>query len=53
MDSFDTTKMAYILSPLPSNAMHHLDYMSVESGMDGQDQYSNFDSETYMRYSAV
>ena len=51
MDAFDTGELPFIPSPMPfsGNAMQHLDYMSVTSGLDLQDQYSNFDAENYMR----
>jgi hypothetical protein len=53
MDGYDPLAMPYIPSPMPSysgGGMQNLDYMSVPSVMDLQDQYSNFDSEPYMRY---
>ncbi|RVX75918.1 hypothetical protein B0A52_00275 [Exophiala mesophila] len=34
--------------PFPGGNLQNLDYMSVPSVMDLQDQYSNFDSEPYM-----
>jgi hypothetical protein len=51
MDGFDPLAMPYMHSPMPfpSGNMQNLDYMSVPSVMDLQDQYSNFDSETYIR----
>lgn len=55
MDAFDPLAMQYTHSPMPFPAgnMQNLDYMSVPSVMDLQDQYSNFDSETYMRWVAA
>ena len=52
MDGFDPLAMPYMHSPMPfpANNMQNLDYMSVPSVMDLQDQYSNFDSEPYMRW---
>lgn len=52
MDGYDPLAMPYGNSPMPFPAgnMQNLDYMSVPSVMDLQDQYSNFDSEPYMRY---
>ena len=52
MDGFDPLAMPYLHSPMPFNGgnMQNLDYMNVPSVMDLQDQYSNFDSEPYMRY---
>ena len=51
MDGFDPLAMPYLHSPMPFPAgnVQNLDYMSVPSVMDLQDQYSNFDSEPYMR----
>jgi hypothetical protein len=51
MDGYDPLSMPYGNSPMPFPAgnMQNLDYMSVPSVMDLQDQYSNFDSEPYMR----
>lgn len=51
MDGYDPLAMPYGNSPMPFPAgnMQNLDYMSVPSVMDLQDQYSNFDSEPYMR----
>lgn len=51
MDGYDPLAMPYVNSPMPFPAgnMQNLDYMSVPSVMDGHDQYSNFDSEPYMR----
>lgn len=52
MDGFDPLAMPYMHSPMPFAAagnVQNLDYMSVPSVMDLQDQYSNFDSEPYMR----
>ncbi|KAJ9617846.1 hypothetical protein H2204_013373 [Knufia peltigerae] len=42
--------MPYLHSPMPfaDGNLQNLDYMSVPSVMDLQDQYSNFDSEPYM-----
>ncbi|KIX04128.1 uncharacterized protein Z518_07681 [Rhinocladiella mackenziei CBS 650.93] len=50
MDGFDPLAMPYLHSPVPFNGgnLQNLDYMSVPSVMDLQDQYSNFDSEPYM-----
>ncbi|ETN43358.1 uncharacterized protein HMPREF1541_02517 [Cyphellophora europaea CBS 101466] len=50
MDGYDPLSMPYGNSPMPFPAgnMQNLDYMSVPSVMDLQDQYSNFDSEPYM-----
>jgi hypothetical protein len=52
MDGFDPLAMPYLHSPMPFTVgnLQNLDYMSVPSVMDLQDQYSNFDSEPYMRY---
>lgn len=51
MDGYDPLAMPYGNSPMPfpAGGMQNLDYMSVPSAMDLQDQYSNFDSEPYMR----
>jgi NDT80 / PhoG like DNA-binding family len=49
MDGYDTMTMGYLPNPLPANGLQNLDYMSATSGLDLQDQYSNFDSETFMR----
>jgi hypothetical protein len=49
MDGYDTMTMGYLPNPLPVNGLQSLDYMSTTSGLDLQDQYSNFDSETFMR----
>ena len=49
MDAYDTMTLGYLPSPLPANGLQTLDYMSATSGLDLQDQYSNFDSETFMR----
>ena len=49
MDGYDTMTMGYLPNPLPANGHQNLDYMSATSGLDMQDQYSNFDSETFMR----
>ncbi|KAK5070423.1 hypothetical protein LTR64_000094 [Lithohypha guttulata] len=47
MDNYDAVN--FLPSPLPfGNHNLHLDYMSVTSHMDTLDQYSNFDSETYV-----
>lgn len=48
---FDPLSMPYIQSPMGFNGVgsQNLDFMSATSGMDFQDQYSNFDSEAYMR----
>ncbi|KIX97502.1 uncharacterized protein Z520_06954 [Fonsecaea multimorphosa CBS 102226] len=50
MDGYDPLAMPYLHSPMPFGGgnMQNLDYMSVPSVMDLQDQYSNFDSEPYM-----
>ncbi|KIW14651.1 hypothetical protein PV08_07435 [Exophiala spinifera] len=50
MDGFDPLAMPYLHSPMPftDGNLQNLDYMSVPSVMDLQDQYSNFDSEPYM-----
>ncbi|KIV83782.1 hypothetical protein PV11_05777 [Exophiala sideris] len=50
MDGFDPLAMPYMHSPMPFSGgnLQNLDYMSVPSVMDLQDQYSNFDSEPYM-----
>ncbi|EXJ82545.1 hypothetical protein A1O3_06358 [Capronia epimyces CBS 606.96] len=50
MDGFDPLAMPYLHSPVPFTGgnLQNLDYMSVPSVMDLQDQYSNFDSEPYM-----
>jgi acid phosphatase len=50
MDGFDPLAMPYMHSPMPFSGgnLQNLDYMSVPSVMDLQDQYSNFDSEAYM-----
>ncbi|KIW59413.1 hypothetical protein PV05_03864 [Exophiala xenobiotica] len=50
MDGFDPLAMPYLHSPMPFTGgnLQNLDYMSVPSVMDLQDQYSNFDSEPYM-----
>lgn len=55
MDGYDPLAMPYGNSPMPFPAgnMQNLDYMSVPSVMDLQDQYSNFDSEPYMRYAGI
>jgi hypothetical protein len=53
MDGYDPLATPYFPSPMPSyggGGMQNLDYMSVPSVMDLQEQYSNFDSEPYMRY---
>lgn len=52
MDGFDPLAMPYMHSPMPFSGgnLQNLDYMSVPSVMDLQDQYSNFDSEPYMRW---
>lgn len=52
MDGYDPLAMSYLHSPMPFSGgnLQNLDYMSVPSVMDLQDQYSNFDSEPYMRY---
>jgi hypothetical protein len=50
MDGYDTMTMGYLPSPIPANGLQNLDYMSATSGLDLQDQYSNFDSETFMRW---
>ena len=48
MDNYDNIN--FLASPLPfSNHGLHLDYMSATSNVDPLDQYSNFDSETYLR----
>jgi len=54
MDAFDPlVAMPYLHPPMPfpSNGDPNLDYMnmSVPSVLDPLDQYSNFDSEPYMR----
>jgi hypothetical protein len=52
MEGYDPLAMPYGNSPMPfpAGGMQNLDYMSVPSAMDPmQDQYSNFDSEPYMR----
>jgi hypothetical protein len=51
MDGYDPLAMPYMHSPMPFPAgnIQNLDYMSVNSVMDPMDQYSNFDSEPYMR----
>jgi len=51
MDGFDPLAMPYLHSPIPFGGgnMQNLDYMGVPPVMDLQDQYSNFDSEPYMR----
>ncbi len=55
MDSYDPLAVPYMHSPMPFAAgnMQNLDYMPVPSVMDLQEQYSNFDSEPYMRYAIV
>ena len=45
MDTYDTMTMGFQPTPGPLNGLQHLDYMSIHSGLDTQDQYSNFDSE--------
>jgi hypothetical protein len=50
MDGYDTMTMGYLPNPIPANGLQSLDYMSATSGLDLQDQYSNFDSETFMRW---
>ena len=55
MDGYDPLATPYFPSPMPSyngGGLQNLDYMSVPSVMDLQDQYSNFDSEPYMRYTS-
>lgn len=48
MDSYDP--VSFLPSPLPFGNQHlHLDYMSNTSNIDPLDQYSNFESETYVR----
>jgi hypothetical protein len=49
MDGYDTMTMGYLPNPLSANGLQNLDYMSTASGLDLQDQYSSFDSETFMR----
>ena len=49
MDGYDTLTMGYLSNPLPAPGLQSLDYMSTTSGLDLQDQYSSFDSETFMR----
>ncbi|KIW63169.1 hypothetical protein PV04_10035 [Phialophora macrospora] len=51
MDGYDPLATPYFPSPMPSyggGGLQNLDYMSVPSVMDLQEQYSNFDSEPYM-----
>ncbi|KAJ4528147.1 hypothetical protein HRR83_000898 [Exophiala dermatitidis] len=50
MDGYDPLAMPYLHSPMPFTGgnIQNLDYMSVPSVMDLQEQYSNFDSEPYM-----
>jgi acid phosphatase len=50
MDGFDPLAMPYLHSPMPFTGgnLQNLDFMSVPSVMDLQDQFSNFDSEPYM-----
>ena len=53
MDGYDPLATPYFPSPIPAysgGGVQNLDYMSVPSVMDLQEQYSNFDSEPYMRY---
>lgn len=48
IESYDA--VSFLPSPLPFGNQHlHLDYMSTTSNIDALDQYSNFDSETYVR----
>jgi len=48
MENYDAVN--FIPSPLAfANHNAHLDYMSAASNIDPLDQYSNFDSETYVR----
>lgn len=49
MESYDTMTMGYMPDPIPVNGLQNLDYMSAASGLDLQDQYSNFESETFVR----
>ena len=55
MDGYDPLAVPYMHSPMPFPAgnMQNLDYMSVPSVMDLQEQYSNFDSEPYMRCAVI
>ena len=52
MDNYDTMTMGFQSAPVPLNGLQHLDYMSIHSGQDTQDQYSNMDSE-FMRCVAL
>lgn len=49
MDTYDPA--SYLPGTFNFGGGHnlHLDYMSATSNVDPLDQYSNFDSETYMR----
>ena len=49
MEGYDTMTMGYLPDQMPLNGLQNLDYMSATSGLDLQDQYSNFDSEAFMR----
>lgn len=54
MDGFDTMTMSYLASPLSLNNMQNADYLNAMPTMDmQQDQHSNFDTDTFVRYMLV
>lgn len=53
MDGFDPMDMSYMGNSMPVSLLSHTDYLQPSSGLDMQENLSNFDNEMYIRSGAT